>query len=187
MVMMQLCFQILSIITFVSAFATTRELGFLRARQALEPTNVPSECTASCAPVFSEVQACGSKNTACLCTATVSDAGVVCADCIAGVLPSTLEALQSEADQDVLACQQEGHVIPPVTIVGAAVSSSNPTSPPAAGSPPATTNSPTTGNSSSSGGSGTTPAKSNAHALSGYLQPFFLFLSAGSVFFLGVY
>ncbi|GJJ14389.1 hypothetical protein Clacol_008653 [Clathrus columnatus] len=125
---------------------------------------------------------CGTKNSACLCTPAVRQSAIDCVDCVAAVLPSTLQTLQSAADQSVIQCQEEGHPIDPVTIV-AAQSGVTPTNPPAAAPPPTASNSPTSGSSSTA----PTPAKSNAYALSGYLHPFFITLSVASVFFLGVY
>ncbi|GJJ14388.1 hypothetical protein Clacol_008652 [Clathrus columnatus] len=181
--MLRLLLQILFLTAFVSALVT-REPSSLRARQlgGLEPADVPSECTATCSPFFTEIQTCGTENSACLCTSAVEQAGIECLDCIAAVLPSTLQSLQSATDQSVLQCQEEGHPIAPATIVGEQIV--GPTNPPAAASPPTASDSPT------SGSSGTTsaPAKSNAYALSGYLHPLFItLLSVGSVFFLGVY
>ncbi|KAF8584540.1 hypothetical protein K439DRAFT_1633467 [Ramaria rubella] len=107
----------------------------LRVRQALEPTSVPSQCDSICAPAFSDVQACGSENEACLCTATVRNDGVNCANCVASIFPSEFAPLQAAADQDVQGCAQHGTPIAPIKLTGTspATSSGASTTPPSAG------------------------------------------------------
>jgi len=117
--------QILSVFAAVVWIAATNGSGFpgrsaLFRRQGatLEPTDIPPECTNICAPLFSDVQSCGSLNAACLCTATVRQDAVNCANCVASIFPSELSTLQAGSDANVQLCTQEGHPVDPVKLTG---------------------------------------------------------------------
>ena len=80
------------------------------------------------------IQRCGSLNFACLCTESVRNDGVNCANCVASIFPSQLSTLQAVSDgtcaqyhhcvdinrcslaEDVQGCTQRGFPIDPVKV-----------------------------------------------------------------------